>query len=89
MRCPRCNSDETYVLKTTIREDTQVDSVKQRRRNCKACRRPFMTFEIREADFGRLRALIMLEGPTRSPLKTRTEDPILESDAKPSKGKLR
>jgi transcriptional regulator NrdR family protein len=88
MRCPRCDHDETYVLKTTTPENREVDSFKQRRRNCKNCQRPFMTFEIREADFDRLCALVMLEGPTRSPLKTRT-DALEESDANTSKEKLR
>jgi len=71
VKCPRCEHEKTYVLKTTIPDNKPVDVCKQRRRTCKQCRRPFMTFEIHEADFDRLCALIKLEGPTRSPLKTR------------------
>jgi transcriptional regulator NrdR family protein len=71
MKCPRCEHDKTYVLKTTRPDDKPVDCVKQRRRTCKSCKRPFMTFEVHEADFDRLCRLITLEGPTRSPLLTR------------------
>lgn len=72
MRCPRCDHEKTYVLKSTRPGNKPVDVCKQRRRACKECKRPFMTFEIFEADFERLCALIKLDGPTRSPLKTRT-----------------
>jgi len=73
MNCPRCEHDKTYVLKTTLPDTKPVDMVKQRRRSCKQCKRPFMTFEVHEADFERLCDLIRLEGPTRSPLRTRTD----------------
>jgi len=71
MKCPRCDNEKTYVLKTTITESRDVDCTKQRRRSCKRCKRPFMTFEIQEAEFDRLCSLIKLEGPTRSPLHAR------------------
>lgn len=74
MKCPRCEHDKTYVLKTTTPDTKPVDLVKQRRRRCAKCERPYMTFEILEADFERLCALIKLEGPTRSPLRTRFPD---------------
>lgn len=72
MRCPRCDHDKTYVLKTTLPDNKPIDSVKQRRRECSRCKLPFMTFEIQEADFARLCDIVKREGPTRSPLKTRT-----------------
>ncbi len=72
MKCPRCENDKTYVLKTTVPENKPVGACKQRRRTCASCKRPFMTFEVHEADFERLCRLIKLEGPTRSPLRTRT-----------------
>lgn len=72
MKCPRCDHDKTYVLKTTRPEDKLVDSVKQRRRVCSQCDRPFMTYEIHEEEFKRLCDLIKLHGPTRRPLKTRS-----------------
>ena len=71
MKCPRCENEKTYVLKTTRPEEKSIDCVKQRRRVCKQCKRPFMTFEVFEADYDRLMNLIKLEGPTRSPLQTR------------------
>ena len=71
MRCPRCENEKTYVLKTTLPESKSVDCVKQRRRTCNRCKRPFMTFEIQEAEFERLCNLIKLEGPTRRPLLAR------------------
>jgi transcriptional regulator NrdR family protein len=77
MKCPRCNHDKTYVLKTTIPDDKQINSVKQRRRNCKKCKRPFMTFEVHEAEFDRLCNLIKKEGPTRSPLNNSRITPTL------------
>jgi len=85
MKCPRCDHDKTYVLKTTCPDTKPVDSVKQRRRTCKKCKRPFMTFEVQEADFERLCALIKLEGPTRSPLRTRKPSEPSDSDSKTSK----
>jgi transcriptional regulator NrdR family protein len=72
MKCPRCEHEKTYVLKTTVPTNKPADITKQRRRECQKCKRPFMTFEILEADFERLCKLIKLEGPTRSPLRTRT-----------------
>lgn len=83
VKCPRCDHDKTYVLKTTIPETKPVDLVKQRRRTCKRCKRPFMTFEIQEADFERLCSLIQEEGPTRSPL--RTKSPVAASLEESSK----
>jgi transcriptional regulator NrdR family protein len=79
MKCPRCEHKKTYVLKSTRPQTKAVDVCKQRRRTCASCKRPFMTFEVHEADFDRLCALIKLEGPTRSPLRTRTD----KSDTKP------
>lgn len=84
MKCPRCDNDKTYVLKTTITETRSVDSAKQRRRTCKRCKRPFMTFEIQEAEFERLCNLIKLEGPTRSPLHVRKLEETSDSITKTS-----
>jgi len=84
MKCPRCDNDKTYVLKTTITESRMVDSTKQRRRTCKRCKRPFMTFEIQEAEFERLCDIIKLEGPTRSPLLVRKLTEASDSIAKTS-----
>jgi transcriptional regulator NrdR family protein len=74
MKCPRCQHDKTYVLKTTVPETKPVDCVKQRRRSCGGCKTPFMTFEVHEAEFERLCQLIKEQGPTRSPLRTRKPD---------------
>lgn len=78
MKCPRCEQEKTYVLKTTVPTRKPLDC-KKRRRTCSQCKRPYMTYEIQEADFDRLCELIKLEGPTRSPLRTRTD----KSDPKP------
>lgn len=75
MKCPRCDNEETFVLKTTTPDHKVAGTTKKRRRTCKKCKRPFMTFEINEYDFERLCALIKLEGPTRSPLRTRAPEP--------------
>lgn len=70
MKCPRCDHTKTFVVKTTRPDDTPVDSLKQRRRICAKCDRPFMTYEIHEDEFKRLCDLIKLQGPTRRPLRT-------------------
>jgi transcriptional regulator NrdR family protein len=80
MKCPRCENKKTFVLKSTRPTTKAVDVCKQRRRTCQRCKRPFMTFEVHEADFERLCALIKLEGPTRSPLRTQTK----KSEPKPT-----
>ena len=53
MKCPHCGSEETRVYKT----DPYQDVIK-RRRECKACRKVFMTLEefedrLPEANFRR------------------------------------
>jgi len=75
MKCPRCEQEKTYVLKTTVPTRKPLDC-KKRRRTCSQCKRPYMTYEIQEADFDRLCALIKSEGPTRSPLNAHRMDKL-------------
>lgn len=70
MRCPKCDHAKSYVVKTIRPNDRAVEMVKQRRRICKFCKDPFMTYEVHEAEFDRLCDLIKESGPTRRPLIT-------------------
>lgn len=72
MRCTHCGYAKTYVVKTLLPVDKVVESVKSRRRICNGCKRDFWTYEVNEAEFGRLCQLIESEGPTRRPLLTPT-----------------
>lgn len=71
MRCPKCDSAQTYVVKTLTPIDKMVESLKQRRRVCRDCRDRFTTFEIGEDEFNALCKLIQEQGPVRRRLRTR------------------
>lgn len=71
VRCPKCDSAQTYVVKTLTPIDKMVESLKQRRRVCRDCRDRFTTFEIGEDEFNALCKLIQEQGPVRRRLRTR------------------
>jgi len=70
MKCPKCDSTESWVKKTLIHEaggeGLCFGELKKRERQCKECRKKFFSFEVTEDIFRRMRL------PKRRPLKTRT-----------------
>lgn len=65
MKCPKCTSLPSNVLKTEqpIDEGLEYGDVKRRLRKCRECGRNFKTFEVHESIY---RVLFPKNGPTES-----------------------
>lgn len=74
MRCPKCDSLPTAVIKTERPVDEGLDGVKRRKRRCRNCRHISQTFEIPESEYRKLYPApekAPEEKAVRSPLKTK------------------
>lgn len=61
MKCGKCGTLESRVKKTIIQVEElgfNFGELKQRKRECLSCRRPFYTYEIHESMFEKLQQLL-------------------------------
>lgn len=96
MKCPKCSTLESKVKKTIIQVEElgfNFGELKQRRRECLSCGRPFYTYEVHEDLFRRLQEALGRAQPAKSVKESRSSQPQAPPDRRelkvaPSRGSL-